>query len=85
MPELHSFPFSLSGVSEQFPAASPRNRLRPPKGTPSIFFSPDSRLVYASNTSDVGIYALQSSTGKLGANTTLPDTGNVSIATATLH
>jgi hypothetical protein len=54
-------------------------------GTPPLYFSPDSRLMYASNASDIGIYALQSSTGKLVANTTLPDGGNVGIATATLH
>jgi hypothetical protein len=54
-------------------------------GTPPLYFSPDSRLVYASNPSDIGIYAMQSNTGKLGANTTLPDGGNVSIATVTLH
>lgn len=54
-------------------------------GTPPLYFSPDSRLVYASNASDIGIYALQSSTGKLGSNTTLPNSGNVTVATATLH
>jgi hypothetical protein len=54
-------------------------------GTPPLYFSPDSRLVYASNASDIGIYSLQSSTGSLGANTTLPDAGHVRIATATLH
>ncbi len=54
-------------------------------GTPPLYFSPDSRLVYASNASDIGIYAFQPSTGKLGSNTTLPDGGNVGIATATLH
>jgi hypothetical protein len=54
-------------------------------GNPQLYFSPDSRLVYASNTSDIGIYALQSSTGTLGANTTLPDAANAGIATTTLH
>lgn len=54
-------------------------------GTPPLYFSPDSRMVYASNASDIGIYALQSSSGTLGANTTLPDAGNVGIATTTLH
>ena len=54
-------------------------------GTPPLYFSPDSRLVYASNASDIGIYALQSSTGKLGSNSTLPNAGNVGIATTTLH
>ncbi len=54
-------------------------------GTPPLYFSPDSRLVYASNASDIGIYALQSATGTLGANTTLPDGGNAHIATTTLH
>jgi hypothetical protein len=54
-------------------------------GIPPIYFSPDSRLVYAVNSSDIGIYALHASTGALTANTTLPDSGAVSIATATLH
>jgi hypothetical protein len=54
-------------------------------GTPLLYFSPDSRLVYANNSGNIGIYTLQSSTGTLGANTTLPDGANVGIATATLH
>ncbi|MCU1270776.1 MAG: hypothetical protein JWL97_3602 [Gemmatimonadales bacterium] len=54
-------------------------------GTPPVFFSPDSRLVYAMNSNDIGIYALHASTGALTASTTLPDSGAVSIATATLH
>jgi hypothetical protein len=54
-------------------------------GTPPLYFSPDSKLVYANNPGNVGIYALQSSTGKLGANTTLPDGSVVSLATTTLH
>ncbi|HEY6337845.1 MAG TPA: hypothetical protein VIW68_05075 [Candidatus Sulfotelmatobacter sp.] len=53
-------------------------------GTPQIYFSPDSLLVYAVNSNDIGVYAFQSKTGTLGANTSLPDGGNVSIATATL-
>lgn len=51
-------------------------------GTPHIYFSPDSRLVYAVNQNDIGIYALQATTGILTANTTLADPGTVSIATA---
>jgi hypothetical protein len=50
-------------------------------GIPPIYFSPDSQLVYAVNQSDIGIYALQTTTGTLTANTTLPDSGKVSIAT----
>ncbi|HZR59078.1 MAG TPA: hypothetical protein VFA74_19580 [Terriglobales bacterium] len=55
-------------------------------GLPTIYFSPDSRLVYAvnTNTNDIGIYTFQSSTGDLISTTTLPDQGNVGIATATL-
>ncbi len=55
-------------------------------GLPAIYFSPDSRLVYAVNSSsnDIGIYTFQSSTGDLISTTTLPDQGNVGIATATL-
>lgn len=54
-------------------------------GTPPVYFSPDSRLVYAVNSNDVGIYALHAGTGALTASTTLPDSGAVNIATATLH
>jgi hypothetical protein len=54
-------------------------------GTPPVYFSPDSRLVYAVNSNDIGIYALHPSTGILSATTTLPDSGAVNIATATLH
>jgi hypothetical protein len=54
-------------------------------GTPPVYFSPDSRLVYAVNSNDIGIYAFHTSTGILGAGTTLPDSGAVNIATATLH
>jgi len=54
-------------------------------GIPSVYFSPDSRLVYAVNSNDIGIYSLHTSTGALTANTTLPDSGTVNIATATLH
>jgi hypothetical protein len=55
-------------------------------GLPAIYFSPDSRLVYAvnSNSNDIGIYTFQSSTGDLISTTTLPDQGNVGVATATL-
>jgi hypothetical protein len=54
-------------------------------GTPPVYFSPDSRLVYAVNSNDIGIYSLHTSTGALAASTTLPDSGAVNIATATLH
>lgn len=54
-------------------------------GIPSVYFSPDSRLVYAVNSNDIGIYSLHTSTGALTANTTLSDSGAVNIATATLH
>src|SRR5262249_25616042 len=50
-----------------------------------LFFSPDSKLVYAVNATDIGIYALQNSTGDLTASTSLPVSGSVSVATATLH
>ena len=53
-------------------------------GTPPLYFSPDSRLVFAVNQNDIGIYALQAATGTLTASTTLPDPGKVSIATASL-
>lgn len=53
-------------------------------GTPPLYFSPDGRLIYAVNSNNIGIYAFQSSSGTLGANSSLPDGGNVSIATATL-
>ena len=52
-------------------------------GTPPLDFSPDSRLIYAINSNDIGIYALQSSTGHITATSTLPDSGEVSVATAT--
>jgi hypothetical protein len=54
-------------------------------GAPPLYFSPDSKLVYAVNATDIAIYALQSSSGKLTASTSLPRSGNVSVATATLH
>jgi hypothetical protein len=53
--------------------------------TPPIYFSPDSRLVYAVNQSDIGIYALRTATGTLTASTILPDSGTVSIATASFE
>jgi hypothetical protein len=53
-------------------------------GTPPTYFSPDSRLVYAVNQSDIGIYALHTATGALTASTILPDSGKVSIATVSL-
>lgn len=52
-------------------------------GTPPIDFSPDNRLVYAVNADSIGIYALQSWTGNITATSTLSDSGNVSITTAT--
>jgi 6-phosphogluconolactonase (cycloisomerase 2 family) len=56
-------------------------------GLPAIYFSPDSRLVYAvnSNSNDIGIYTFQSNTGDLISTTTLPDQGSVDVATATLQ
>ncbi len=54
-------------------------------GTPPIYFSPDSRLVYAVNQSDIGIYALQTATGNLTASTILADSGKVSIATVSFE
>jgi len=54
-------------------------------GTPPTYFSPDSQLVYAVNQNDIGIYTLQTATGTLTANTTLPDSGQVSIATASFE
>ena len=54
-------------------------------GTPPVYFSPDSRLVYAVNQNDIAIYALQTATGALTANTTLPDSGKISIATVSLQ
>jgi hypothetical protein len=54
-------------------------------GTPPIYFSPDSRLVYAVNQSDIGIYALKPATGALTASTVLPDSGQVSIATVSFE
>jgi hypothetical protein len=54
-------------------------------GTPPVYFSPDSRLVYAVNQSDIGIYALKTATGALGASTVLPDSGQVSIATVSFE
>ena len=56
-----------------------------PGTPPPLFFSPDSKLVYAMNGADIGIYALQASSGNLTASTSLPISGTVSVATATLH
>jgi hypothetical protein len=56
-----------------------------PIAPPPLFFSPDGKLVYSVNAADIGIYALQSSSGKLTASTLLPISGSVSVATATLH
>jgi hypothetical protein len=52
-------------------------------GTPRVYFSPDSLLVYALNSNTIGIYAFQTKTGEFTPNTTLPDSGNVTIASAT--
>jgi hypothetical protein len=54
-------------------------------GTPPIYFSPDSRIVYAVNQSDIAIYALQTATGTLTATAILPDSGKVSIATVSFE
>jgi hypothetical protein len=54
-------------------------------GTPPIYFSPDSRLVYAVNQSDIGIYALHTATGTLTSSSILPDSGEVSVATVSLE
>ncbi len=53
-------------------------------GTPPIFFSPDSRLVYALDADDIGIYAFQPDNGDLTAHSSLPTTGSVTIATTVL-
>ncbi len=53
-------------------------------GNPNIFFSPDSLLVYAVNSTDIGIYAFQSNSGLLGDSSTVPSGNGISIATATL-
>jgi hypothetical protein len=54
-------------------------------GNPPVYFSPDSQLVYAVNATDVGIYALQSSQGTLGASSSISEQGPVNIATTTLR
>lgn len=51
-----------------------------PGTPPPLFFSPDSKLVYAMNGADIGIYALQASSGNLTASTSLPISGTVSVA-----
>ena len=53
-------------------------------GNSPIFFSPDSSLVYAVNSTDIGIYAFQPNSGLLGANSSIPEGNRISIATATL-
>jgi hypothetical protein len=55
-------------------------------GTPSIDFSPDSRLVYIvyPNQKNVAIETFNAATGVLTGYNTISDSGNVSIATATL-
>jgi hypothetical protein len=54
-------------------------------GNPPIFFSPDSSLVYAVNSTDIGIYAFQPNSGLLGANTSIPAGNKINLATATLQ
>jgi len=53
-------------------------------GLPSVYFNPDSKVVYAVNSNYIGIYAFDSASGNFTASTSLPDSGNVIIATATL-
>ncbi len=53
-------------------------------GNPKLFFSPDSTLVYALYGRNIEIYALQSKTGSLTANTSAAVQGKVNIATAIL-
>jgi hypothetical protein len=53
-------------------------------GLPPVYFNPDSKVVYAVNSNYIGIYAFDSASGNSTASTSLPDSGNVTIATATL-
>lgn len=54
-------------------------------GNPPIFFSPDSRVVFALNSTDIGIYTFQPESGLLGANTFISVGNEINIATATLQ
>lgn len=54
-------------------------------GTPQLYFSPDSKLVYAVNSNNIGIYAFQASNGQITASSSLSESGNVSVATTTLQ
>lgn len=53
-------------------------------GNPPIFFSPDSSLVYAVNSTDIGIYTFQPNSGLLGVTSSIAEGNKISIATATL-
>jgi hypothetical protein len=53
-------------------------------GNPKLYFSSDSLLIYALYNHNVEIYAFNSSSGALTANTSLPIQGKVTIATAVL-
>jgi hypothetical protein len=53
-------------------------------GNPPIFFSPGSSLVYALNSTNIGVYAFQPGTGALGASSLIPQGNKISIAVATL-
>jgi hypothetical protein len=54
-------------------------------GTPIIYFSPDSLVLYAQYAQKIEINAFQASTGEILASTSLPVKGKVAIATATLN
>jgi hypothetical protein len=54
-------------------------------GTPPLYFSPDARLIYAVNPNSIGLYSFQASTGTITSSSSVADSGNVSVATATLH
>lgn len=65
-----------SGIIRPTPVSIP--------GTPPILFSPNSRLVYALNDSDIAIYVFRADDGDLTAHTSLSTTGNVTITTTLL-
>ena len=54
-------------------------------GTPPIYFSPDSALVYAVNACDIAIHTFEFSTGDLESATSIPNSCNVTVATTTLE
>jgi hypothetical protein len=54
-------------------------------GTPAIYFSPDSQVLFGLYKQKIGIYAFQSSTGEILASSSLSLTGKATVATATLH